>query len=265
MRQHFILILGIAVVALGLVGFSIYKNSQTKYFSEKPSIITPTPSTSTVNSPPMLIKDSRCYMNPDVGPCKALFKRYYYDINDSKCKEFTWGGCNGVVPFETIEECQTLCEFDETTYWKTYTNTNIGFSFKYPRNSEFKEGDTGGKIIASLLLKSGSGQSSFGLLVSNGSMENHTAADREGYVLLKDRVKNLETKHIIIDDTTAKVWYAPKDNIYRGDIPFRDIILERNGNTYYFFDYYTNNGDFLDKILSTFKFLDNESDEEEIK
>jgi hypothetical protein len=47
----------------------------------------------------------RCTLVPDQGPCKALLKRYYYDKTESKCKEFIWGGCNGVVPFETITEC----------------------------------------------------------------------------------------------------------------------------------------------------------------
>jgi hypothetical protein len=51
--------------------------------------------------------ESRCALVPDPGPCKALFKRYYYDKTDAKCKEFIWGGCDGVVPFETLDECET--------------------------------------------------------------------------------------------------------------------------------------------------------------
>ncbi|MBA4146415.1 MAG: proteinase inhibitor I4 serpin, partial [Cytophaga sp.] len=32
--------------------------------------------------------------------------------NEKKCKEFIWGGCGGVVPFETLEECKGGCQCD---------------------------------------------------------------------------------------------------------------------------------------------------------
>jgi hypothetical protein len=47
-----------------------------------------------------------CKLEPDPGLCKAYMPRYYYDDG---CKEFIWGGCGGVVPFETLEECQAQC------------------------------------------------------------------------------------------------------------------------------------------------------------
>jgi hypothetical protein len=50
--------------------------------------------------------DARCSLEPDPGLCKAAFQRYYYDKTEGKCKMFTWGGCGGVVPFETLEECE---------------------------------------------------------------------------------------------------------------------------------------------------------------
>lgn len=42
---------------------------------------------------------------PDPGPCEAAMPRYYYDPATRVCTEFLWGGCGGVVPFETMEEC----------------------------------------------------------------------------------------------------------------------------------------------------------------
>ncbi len=51
---------------------------------------------------------SNCKLEPQVGPCNAAFSRYYFDQEENKCKVFTWGGCNGVVPFETLEDCE-LC------------------------------------------------------------------------------------------------------------------------------------------------------------
>jgi len=50
-----------------------------------------------------------CSLIPEVGPCDAVFIIYYYDQTDGICKEFAWGGCEGVVPFETLEACQE-CE-----------------------------------------------------------------------------------------------------------------------------------------------------------
>lgn len=47
-----------------------------------------------------------CTLIPETGPCRAAIPIYYYDQTDGICKEFIWGGCDGVVPFETLEECQ---------------------------------------------------------------------------------------------------------------------------------------------------------------
>jgi len=49
---------------------------------------------------------TKCGLKPDAGLCKAYFPKYYYDKEEGKCKEFIWGGCDGVVPFQTLEECE---------------------------------------------------------------------------------------------------------------------------------------------------------------
>jgi hypothetical protein len=51
----------------------------------------------------------KCLLEPEVGPCNAAFPKYYYDQEEGKCKEFIWGGCGGVVPFETMAECENAC------------------------------------------------------------------------------------------------------------------------------------------------------------
>ncbi len=56
------------------------------------------------------IETDNCNLEPNSGPCKALIPKYYYDKEDKKCKEFSWGGCRGVVPFETMEECEKQCD-----------------------------------------------------------------------------------------------------------------------------------------------------------
>jgi len=55
-------------------------------------------------------KNDRCKLEPEAGHCLAIIPRYFYDQKDKKCKEFTWGGCDGVVPFETLEACEKQCE-----------------------------------------------------------------------------------------------------------------------------------------------------------
>jgi hypothetical protein len=50
-----------------------------------------------------------CLLKPDKGPCKAIFWKYYFNPKTKKCEEFLYGGCDGVVPFETQEECQATC------------------------------------------------------------------------------------------------------------------------------------------------------------
>lgn len=59
-----------------------------------------------------VIKDmkKRCSLKPEKGPCKAICWKYFFDPESNKCKEFIWGGCDGVVPFETKEECVEVCE-----------------------------------------------------------------------------------------------------------------------------------------------------------
>jgi len=52
----------------------------------------------------------KCTTKPEQGPCKAAIYKYYFDQAENKCKDFIWGGCYGVVPFQTLTECQNTCE-----------------------------------------------------------------------------------------------------------------------------------------------------------
>ena len=53
-----------------------------------------------------------CKLKPNPGSCRAGIIRYYYDQVEKRCKAFLWGGCGGVVPFKTLEECRA-CECNE--------------------------------------------------------------------------------------------------------------------------------------------------------
>lgn len=57
-------------------------------------------------------ESTNCNLDPNPGNCTAAIPRYYYDKDENKCKEFIWGGCSGVVPFETLEACKQQCECD---------------------------------------------------------------------------------------------------------------------------------------------------------
>ena len=54
-------------------------------------------------------QDPRCSMPPNPGPCKGLFEIYYYDQTKESCQPAMYGGCEGVVPFETMDECRAAC------------------------------------------------------------------------------------------------------------------------------------------------------------
>ena len=48
----------------------------------------------------------KCNLKPETGFCKAAIPKYYFNNKTGKCEQFTWGGCEGVVPFQTMEECK---------------------------------------------------------------------------------------------------------------------------------------------------------------
>jgi Ca-activated chloride channel family protein len=50
-----------------------------------------------------------CSLPPQTGPCKAVIRKFYFDQSTQTCQTFNWGGCQGVVPFDTQQECQTAC------------------------------------------------------------------------------------------------------------------------------------------------------------
>ncbi len=53
---------------------------------------------------------ARCQQKPDSGQCRAAFQRFYFDQTTQQCQVFLWGGCKGSVPFDSLSECQKICE-----------------------------------------------------------------------------------------------------------------------------------------------------------
>lgn len=52
----------------------------------------------------------RCSLEPVGGNCKAFFQKGYYDKKLKECKTFVYGGCGGMVPFDSAEACKNICE-----------------------------------------------------------------------------------------------------------------------------------------------------------
>ncbi len=51
-----------------------------------------------------------CITPPGIGPCDGSCPRYFFNSVTGQCEMFYWGCCQGTVPFETLEECQSTCE-----------------------------------------------------------------------------------------------------------------------------------------------------------
>ena len=51
-----------------------------------------------------------CYLEPDPGPCFGYVPMYFFNQETQSCEQFIYGGCAGVVPFESYSECQDACE-----------------------------------------------------------------------------------------------------------------------------------------------------------
>lgn len=62
-----------------------------------------------------LAQENPCLLDPDPGPCEAAIPAWYFDQETGGCSMFFWGGCDGVVPFETLEDCaMAACDGDST-------------------------------------------------------------------------------------------------------------------------------------------------------
>jgi ankyrin repeat protein len=52
----------------------------------------------------------RCDLGPVSSQCMANFTRAYFESLTSSCREFSYGGCGGEVPFDSVEACRNVCE-----------------------------------------------------------------------------------------------------------------------------------------------------------
>ncbi|ROT77850.1 hypothetical protein C7M84_003448 [Penaeus vannamei] len=61
-------------------------------------------------------REEVCMQEKEEGPCRAVLKRFYYDVDHQQCRQFTYGGCRGNRNnFETYDECAMACEVKTRT------------------------------------------------------------------------------------------------------------------------------------------------------
>lgn len=65
--------------------------------------------------PYLLSAQDPCTLIPDPGMCMAAIPKYYFDQTTQQCTMFVWGGCGGIVPFDTLEECESATCINSTS------------------------------------------------------------------------------------------------------------------------------------------------------
>jgi hypothetical protein len=50
-----------------------------------------------------------CVAKPAAGGCHGHYQKFYYDYRHNRCLAFSYSGCGGRVPFETLEDCVNYC------------------------------------------------------------------------------------------------------------------------------------------------------------
>jgi hypothetical protein len=53
---------------------------------------------------------SKCEQNADIGPCRAIIPRYFFNKQTKNCELFMFGGCNGNQNnYEQFQDCMKTC------------------------------------------------------------------------------------------------------------------------------------------------------------
>ncbi|XP_020511867.2 amyloid-beta A4 protein-like isoform X1 [Labrus bergylta] len=71
--------------------------------------MTTTTTTTTTESVEEVVRDV-CWAKAETGPCRARLSRWYFDHQEGRCAQFTYGGCGGNRNnFESEEYCMSVC------------------------------------------------------------------------------------------------------------------------------------------------------------
>ncbi|XP_064648807.1 papilin-like [Lineus longissimus] len=80
--------------------------------------VTPSPSTAPddkkVNITSVVLPVDICLLDVEIGPCRAVFRNFFFNSKTSKCEEFLYGGCKGNGNrFLTVGMCEMICMPEE--------------------------------------------------------------------------------------------------------------------------------------------------------
>lgn len=162
---------------------------------------------------------------------------------------------------ENYSATPTIYESD-ISKTETYSNEEFGFQFSYP-HSDFRIWDNNGNQVLVLSTQSWSvnDHSEFNLIINKGQKISQKKDELQKLILSN----NLAANKIVISDIQAEEWILPTNLIPSGYDGFKkEIILEKDGFTYYFGEWVGNQSNYFDQILSTFKFLDKNTDHKTI-
>nr|KAF6451277.1 tissue factor pathway inhibitor [Molossus molossus] len=94
---------------------------------------------------PVIPARTFCAYKADSGPCRAMLKRYYFNIQTQQCEEFVYGGCEGNEnQFESLEECKKICTREKPSFCFLEEDVGIcrGYFTRYFYNSQSKQCET---------------------------------------------------------------------------------------------------------------------------
>ena len=196
-----------------------------------------------------------CQLTPNPGPCKGLFTKYYFNPSTGTCQQFSWGGCQGTVPFNTLTECQTICPsttsftlvdngvypydptFTGTKKYKVSLHTNgtgiIGHTIK--NDAEIWTTPNGGAFDLGPLYPFFPNQSLTGHTPTSATFLQSLPTTTPGFAFVKARLDGFETKPEttvyfgqLPVGATAGIQYRADDDTLK-NIPFYIKVNDVNG------------------------------------
>ena len=225
--------------------------------------------------------DARCGEKVEKDEiCNASFGiGYEFNLETRKCIERGVSGCSSESPFETLEECQEVCEENsDTSNWQTYRNEEFGFEVKYPK-SWLNASNVGyGEVCITAPYRYIYNDAHENGCVRINILQNPRHFDAKTFYEFYCQEKNLEIRkkevgegqycfsnpeyrHIQIGDVDAINFYsylAMSEEITIW-IPYNNIIVQLNLLGYCAYEEKNNREKekILMEIVNTFKFIEN--------